>query len=47
MITDVDPIKYNLLFERFLNAERVTMPDIDIDFDASKRQEVLDYVTNN
>ena len=43
-ITDVDPIKYNLLFERFLNIERVTMPDIDIDFDASKRQEVIDYV---
>lgn len=44
-ITDVDPIKYNLLFERFLNKERVTMPDIDIDFDANKRQEVIDYVT--
>ena len=43
-ITDVDPIKYNLLFERFLNIERVTMPDIDIDFDASKRQDVIDYV---
>ena len=43
-ITDVDPVKYNLLFERFLNIERVTMPDIDIDFDASKRQEVIDYV---
>ena len=43
-ITDVDPLKYNLLFERFLNIERVTMPDIDIDFDALKRQEVIDYV---
>ena len=43
-ITDIDPIKYNLLFERFLNPERVTMPDIDIDFDAIKRQEVIDYV---
>ena len=45
-ITDVDPIKYNLLFERFLNDQRVTMPDIDIDFDASRRQEVIDYVIN-
>ena len=45
-ITDIDPLKYNLLFERFLNVERVTMPDIDIDFDALKRQEVIDYVTN-
>ena len=43
-ITDIDPIKYNLLFERFLNKERVTMPDIDIDFDANKRQDVIDYV---
>ena len=43
-ITMIDPIKYNLLFERFLNPERVTMPDIDIDFDASKRAEVIDYV---
>ncbi len=43
-ITQVDPIKYNLMFERFLNPERVTMPDIDIDFDASKRSEVIDYV---
>ena len=43
-ITDVDPIKYNLLFERFLNPERVTMPDIDIDFDAQNRGEVIDYV---
>lgn len=43
-ITDIDPIKYNLLFERFLNPERVTMPDIDIDFDAEKRNEVIQYV---
>ena len=43
-ITDVDPIKYNLLFERFLNPERVTMPDIDIDFENTKRGEVIDYV---
>ena len=45
-ITDVDPIKYDLLFERFLNPERVTMPDIDIDFDSEKRNMVTDYVTN-
>ncbi len=45
-ITDVDPIKYELLFERFLNPERVTMPDIDVDFDSIKRNEVIDYVTN-
>lgn len=44
-ITGVDPIKYNLLFERFLNPERVTMPDIDIDFCVLRRQEVIDYVT--
>ena len=45
-ITDlIDPIKYNLLFERFLNPERVTMPDIDIDFCYERRQEVIDYVT--
>lgn len=43
-ITDVDPIKYNLLFERFLNPERVTMPDIDIDFEYTKRGQVIDYV---
>ena len=43
-ITDIDPIKYNLLFERFLNPSRVTMPDIDIDFDATKRGMVIDYV---
>ncbi len=44
-ITDIDPIKYNLLFERFLNPERLTMPDIDIDFCYERRQEVIDYVT--
>ena len=43
-ITDIDPIKYDLLFERFLNPERITMPDIDIDFDSEKRGEVIDYV---
>lgn len=43
-ITNVDPIKYNLLFERFLNPERLTMPDIDIDFCYERRQEVIDYV---
>ncbi len=43
-ITTVDPIKYNLLFERFLNPERVTMPDIDVDFCYERRQEVIDYV---
>ncbi len=43
-ITDIDPLKYNLLFERFLNPNRVTMPDIDIDFDAEKRDEVIKYV---
>ncbi|MBE5928307.1 MAG: DNA polymerase III subunit alpha [Lachnospiraceae bacterium] len=43
-ITDIDPIKYNLLFERFLNPERVTMPDIDVDFCFERRQEVIDYV---
>ena len=45
-ITNVDPLKYDLLFERFLNPERITMPDIDIDFDALKRGEVISYVTN-
>lgn len=43
-ITDIDPLKYDLLFERFLNPNRVTMPDIDIDFDAEKRDEVIKYV---
>ncbi|MCM1186734.1 MAG: DNA polymerase III subunit alpha [Lachnoclostridium sp.] len=44
-ITDIDPIRYNLLFERFLNPERVSMPDIDIDFCFERRQEVIDYVS--
>ena len=44
-ITDVDPMKYNLLFERFLNPERISMPDFDIDFCYERRQEVIDYVT--
>lgn len=43
-ITDIDPIKYDLLFERFLNPERITMPDIDIDFEDGRRNEVIDYV---
>ena len=43
-ITDVDPIKYGLIFERFLNPGRVTMPDIDIDFADNRRAEVIDYV---
>ena len=43
-ITDLDPIKYNLLFERFLNPERVSMPDFDIDFCQLKREEVIDHV---
>ena len=46
MITDVDPIKYNLLFERFLNPERVSMPDIDIDFEHEKREDVINYCIN-
>ncbi|MDO4620530.1 MAG: DNA polymerase III subunit alpha [Lachnospiraceae bacterium] len=43
-ITELDPIRYNLLFERFLNPERVSMPDIDVDFCFERRQEVIDYV---
>lgn len=43
-ITEIDPLKYGLLFERFLNPERISMPDIDIDFDALKREKVIDYV---
>lgn len=43
-ITGIDPLKYNLLFERFLNPERISMPDIDIDFCYERRQEVIDYV---
>jgi DNA polymerase III subunit alpha len=45
-ITNVDPIKYDLLFERFLNPDRVSLPDIDIDFDDEGRQKVIDYVIN-
>lgn len=44
-ITNIDPVRYNLLFERFLNPERVSMPDIDIDFCYERRQEVIDYVS--
>lgn len=44
-ITDIDPIKYGLLFERFLNPERITMPDIDVDFCKDRREEVIKYVT--
>src|SRR4029077_15702459 len=44
-ITDVDPLQYNLLFERFLNPERVSMPDIDIDFCMRRRGELIEYVT--
>ncbi|MFC1516977.1 DNA polymerase III subunit alpha [Candidatus Margulisiibacteriota bacterium] len=45
-ITDIDPLRYNLLFERFLNPERISMPDIDIDFCEERRPEVLEYVSN-
>ena len=45
-ITDIDPVKYDLLFERFLNPERISMPDIDIDFDEDGREDVLQYVVN-
>ena len=45
-ITNIDPIRYNLLFERFLNPDRISLPDVDIDFDDDGRQLVLDYVTN-
>ena len=44
-ITDIDPLKYNLIFERFLNPERISMPDIDIDFCYERRGEVIDYVS--
>ncbi len=44
-ITNVDPLKYDLLFERFLNPDRISMPDIDVDFDDAGRERVLDYVT--
>ena len=43
-IINVDPLKYDLIFERFLNPDRITMPDIDIDFDNLKREEVIEYV---
>lgn len=43
-ITDIDPVRYDLLFERFLNPERTSMPDIDVDFDPLRRQDVIDYV---
>ena len=43
-ITNIDPIKYDLLFERFLNPDRISMPDIDTDFDDEGRQKVIDYV---
>ncbi|PPJ85992.1 hypothetical protein CSC87_17940, partial [Staphylococcus aureus] len=45
-ITEVDPVQYNLLFERFLNPERVTMPDIDIDFEDTKRDQVIQYAVD-
>src|SRR5690606_25796043 len=45
-ITQIDPLKYDLLFERFLNPERVSMPDIDVDFCFERRQEVIDYVVD-
>lgn len=45
-ITNIDPIQYNLLFERFLNPERISMPDMDIDFDDAGRQKVIDYVVD-
>lgn len=45
-ITDVDPLQYGLTFERFLNPERLSMPDIDMDFEDGRRQEVIDYVVN-
>ena len=45
-ITNIDPMRYDLLFERFLNPDRISMPDVDIDFDDDGRQKVLDYVTN-
>ena len=44
-ITDIDPMKYNLLFERFLNPERISMPDFDVDFSDEERQKVIDYVS--
>jgi len=46
-ITNVEPLRYKLLFERFLNPERISMPDIDVDFDDAGRQSVLNYVIEN
>ena len=45
-ITDIDPIRHQLLFERFLNPERISMPDIDVDFCFEKRGEIIEYVAN-
>ena len=45
-ITEIDPIKYNLFFERFLNPSRVTMPDIDVDFEADRRDEIVNYISS-
>ena len=45
-VTDVDPVKHQLIFERFLNPERVSMPDIDIDFSDNRRDQVIEYVRN-
>lgn len=45
-ITDIDPLEYDLIFERFLNPERISMPDIDVDFEDNRRDEVIDYVVN-
>ena len=44
-ITDIDPMKYNLIFERFLNPERISMPDFDVDFADEHRQDIIDYVS--
>ena len=46
-ITDLDPLRFNLIFERFLNPERISMPDFDIDFCQDRRDEVIDYVRTN
>ena len=46
-ITDLDPVEYDLTFERFLNPERVTMPDIDMDFEDTKRSDVIEHVTKH
>ena len=47
LITDIDPLPYNLLFERFLNPERVSMPDFDVDFMQEGRGDVINYVAEN